>query len=610
MQKRSRDFDNILKGKLKMLAPDLNPGDWIMMERLLQQAGLSHDAEDLGEIQFDEVTIDKLQNISTTNLIPDWDRMASMLDNAVEEPSMEPSELDQAIKNKIQDTSAPFQSAIWDQMQPVLEADQERLVAEMDYVTRDKLTQVTDIEGAWSSMNSKINRELFLPESIVKYKVLEVGVVLLFLLSLWQMPFDQIRNSASNQVATSDAPKVVISKHDEINIEEISSALSISKAQSLTDAQTTIVEENIIIKKTDSAPELAISNKPTSTTDNQEIIEQVLLYNPVLPPSLPQLLKELSEWEGPRISAEAVAQAILGKNNGGYDAPSFSILANLQPLSKALIAADPEQRDNVENLTLEPLDVIPGELALLELADDPFGRKCILCSEDTKRLGLVLSVFTGSDFNQIVTPFDPIYAEEGTTQWNAGYGGGVALGVTFKNWELETGAIYASNQYEPRPIFDITGSLTSGYVSSTLTDIQLDVVKIPLNFRFNVNLWEKWKIYALSGATINMVMLADFNTRDVPLGTKSFLTPTSTAFSTSSLALKDFGGGLLEGGSFDRNSYFTANLGFGVERTLNERVSVFAQPTYQRQIFTSGIGPNQDRFNAVSLFLGLRTSIR
>ena len=75
MQKRSKDFDKIIKDKLKGLSVGSNPSDWIMMERLLEMEGLTKESEGVDEVRFDEIALDKLGNIPATEFTPDWDRM-------------------------------------------------------------------------------------------------------------------------------------------------------------------------------------------------------------------------------------------------------------------------------------------------------------------------------------------------------------------------------------------------------------------------------------------------------------------------------------------------------------------------------------------------------
>ena len=54
--------------------------------------------------------------------------------------------------------------------------------------------------------------------------------------------------------------------------------------------------------------------------------------------------------------------------------------------------------------------------------------------------------------------------------------------------------------------------------------------------------------------------------------------------------------GVFEGGNLIDNTYITANLGLGIERRFNSRMSIFVGSTYQHQI-TKGLGPQSDKIN-------------
>ncbi|MBT8218495.1 MAG: outer membrane beta-barrel protein [Bacteroidia bacterium] len=606
-------FDKILRDKLINLSPMFNPSDWIIMERLLEWQGLTKSDEATDEVHFDEIAIDKLQNLAPGELAPDWDRMSAMLEqlDLDSEPDLEPSEFDQAINNKLKRFEAPFTEAAWAEMAPILDSDRMAPVQELDNIAKQKLTQISDIEPAWSTMSNKISRELFLPESMVKYKVVEVLLVLLFAISLYQFPLvddfkekvlqkDQI--TESNQI---NAPIQADAYADQKAPDDLAPIASISPEWS------TNIEDaglKIVLPSSPTNVKLQASIIPTYK-DEVTLTSKVESKTEALIPSVSDFLSAINSEDLFSVK-HSIYQGIVD------DLPQLTIMTKL--IQEAYYSFDVMHSDilasqNVEQeqASFEKIEVIDeNPIQEIQAAVEKPRIACLTCGNRDQKVGLVLGLFSGSDYNQIVTPFDPIYALDGTKQWNFGYGGGLSVSMQFKSWELEMGAIYASNQYQPREILEIySGSINSGYVASTLKDIELNIVKVPLNFRFNVNLKNKWKIYALSGATMNMVIQSSYITDDVFIGTRSFATP-SAPVRSSDLSLKDFSGGILEGGSFSDNSFLTANLGLGVERTLNNKWSLFAQPTYQRQIFSNGIGPNQDRFNSLSLFFGTRLSLK
>lgn len=605
MQKEgSKNFDDIMKNKLKGLSVDASPSDWIMMERMLEWEGLTQEGDVTDETTFDEIAHDKLNNVPTNGLVPDWNRMSSLLDEMNEEPSIEPSEFDQAIDNRIKHTAVGIDMAVWDRMEPILDADRAVVVSDLDAVAKDKLTQISDIQPAWNSMDAKINRELFLPESIVKYKVLEIAMILLFAFSLSQFPLEEVADRISeHNIATSTQKSRIPIVEEEKTITTIAPA-KVDNSEVITSVSEEVIPSGTeIITTIETKSVASLPTEEVETTSPKTAADQSN-FAWQFPPTFTQLIEELRAKPSFSISENVFSQVL-----SPVDLPRYTGFSS--PFELSDIFSGNEIGVDAMNTNNSSLAFAHIDEPRIEAISHPTARPSV-DDEDIavkqRKVGLILGMFTGSDYNEIVTPFDPLLAREGSTQWNVGYGGGISLGMRFKNWELETGAVYASNQYQPSEIYEIySGSITSGYSVFTLSDIELDIVKVPLNFRFNVNLWEKWKVYALSGATMNMVIQSEFKTDDVFLGPSSITTQSTS--SSSAISQKDFREGILEGGSFNDNSFFTANLGFGVERTLNNNWSVFAQPTYQRQIFSSGIGPNQDRYNSVSLLLGTRVAL-
>lgn len=77
---------------------------------------------------------------------------------------------------------------------------------------------------------------------------------------------------------------------------------------------------------------------------------------------------------------------------------------------------------------------------------------------------------------------------------------------------------------------------------------------------------------------------------------------------SSVLKQRKFSNGIFNGGSYKENSFYTANLGFGMERHLDERLSIFFQPTYRQHltILNKGIGPNEDRISTLNVLIGAK----
>ena len=211
----------------------------------------------------------------------------------------------------------------------------------------------------------------------------------------------------------------------------------------------------------------------------------------------------------------------------------------------------------------------------------------------------------GADADYVTTPFDDQYFQKEFEQISMGYSGGITLGIKYHKWELETGAIYSAKYYGSRNIFEVNGSFDDGgYVQEGLNGVQLDVVKVPLHLRYNFMSQSKWNIYAHSGASFNMTVETLYEYTSQNLGNSNAL-----ASRRADPHLSHSYDGVFEGGNLIDNTYITANLGMGVERHFNSRMSVFLGSTYQHQV-TKGLGPQSDKINTLSIMTGARVTLQ
>ncbi|MEZ4984966.1 MAG: hypothetical protein R2795_08015 [Saprospiraceae bacterium] len=125
--------------------------------------------------------------------------------------------------------------------------------------------------------------------------------------------------------------------------------------------------------------------------------------------------------------------------------------------------------------------------------------------------------FTGfPDYNRIITPTQELDEgiEVSLDRYALGYGGGITLGIEHGSWEIEMGALYAARRYKAVPALYISGNIRDGYTGIGLRDFILNTVTLPLNFRYNIFLQNKWRFYTQAGASLNIVLGASYYTAD------------------------------------------------------------------------------------------------
>ena len=129
----------------------------------------------------------------------------------------------------------------------------------------------------------------------------------------------------------------------------------------------------------------------------------------------------------------------------------------------------------------------------------------------------------------------------------------------------------------------VEGNLKDGYYGGGFKSTEINLLSLPLNFKFNFIQRKKWRVYAMAGAALQVATQANYYTA----GLDGFRTPTfapeppGPAGNTGSsfLEQKEIPGGIFEGGSFQDNSYLTGSFGLGAE-TLHFTPVEFVCPTH------------------------------
>ena len=223
-----------------------------------------------------------------------------------------------------------------------------------------------------------------------------------------------------------------------------------------------------------------------------------------------------------------------------------------------------------------------------------------------------VSMLGGADYNRIMTPENLPKRIRAYERVAVGYRGGLLLDFNKDQSPFSFGAgmIYTAKQYEVG-YQRINGSLLrrNGLSAEELQNIELNMINIPIFARYNLLDKQRWAIYAQTGLALQVAAQANYY-----VGYPNHLPQPVGVQQTPSNASKISGrtGGLLEGGSFKQNSFFTGNAGFGIERSMAERWMFFAQTRYEYSIgyLSAGLGPTQDRINTLSLETGIRVKLK
>lgn len=482
---------------------------------------------------------------------------------------------DDRIKKTFEGYKAPLNQDAWSRMQERMNEDPDLAESTQeekafDAAVREKIghTEYPMKSHHWSIMAKRIRKEFSLREKLVRFKIAEITLMLLAIFTFTQyFPVykqsgmfqrvneyfqKEILNLSKNRIArdNQDTPATV-DLHSKTNHTPIVGIVQAADADQTSTAKAywTLYE---YAEKLNQSGRTALQQTDHSAT---------------LPSQLPhKSVRKVMSEEG--ISTDEKAR---------QDFP-------IKPARLLAMNSVIPQANKAINTPA------------LEKVDDPSGIR--------------ISMFSSFDYNYIKTPYDLLFETEEFGRYAPGYGGGISFGFKFGNWEIETGGIYSSKEYEPNSVKErIRVGASNMYTWATFKNIQLNMLEVPINLRYDFAKIKRWRLYGQTGASLHLAMQANYDRYPTTLGRVQSQTDEGTV---PKLVKKRYPDGLMEGGNFEENSYYTANLGLGIEHLLNTRWSLFMQPGVQAYLapnYNNGIGPNQDRISSISILTGARVSL-
>ena len=552
----SDQFDKFIKKVLEGLNEPYDESTWNSLEDKIE----STDSSAIEDGHFDGIISEKLNKIEPAYEESHWALMEQAIENDLNQPELEDVYLDGVTYENLSNLKSPYNPAHWE------------------------------------IMSEKLDEAFSLRRKLVRYKVAEVALLLLLLFTVGQfIPLEKNNSTIlpENEIAqTQLSPESEIVKADEVTsptasdaslaIVEIDKAISNNPTQASTTGNPTVsVSSNTLISE-----EFNVS-APTPTVGQEYQESEVSQESERIEGS------EESEMSGN--SEESAAYV-------GVNAPSGINNNGIETINRAIA-----------------FNALPGsELSLLE--EKPYDLPVILPkSETVKSNPFRLGIFGLADLNFVHTGYDATFAKAPYGRYASGYGGGISISKRIGNFEIETGAIYASIYYRPDTVNVIynRGSLAQGgYVGEGFYASQIDFIKIPINVRHDFLEWNDgmWRAYALAGLSINLSIQKSYFSRQYIISERNNLRdvqPELLAEGESYFNDISYPGLFETNGIFQGNHFFTANAGLGLERLLNPRWSVFAQPMYQHQFTTAKLaGPNDDRFKTLSLLFGTKVTFK
>jgi hypothetical protein len=204
--------------------------------------------------------------------------------------------------------------------------------------------------------------------------------------------------------------------------------------------------------------------------------------------------------------------------------------------------------------------------------------------------------------------FEKNYLHSGSDLRNAdGYSVAATVGIRKDGWGFETGLVYAKKQYVPKKSIEIYDHNSKGYIGSYASNVEADLVSVPLKGMRQIGKAGKIRAYAVAGVTVHAAMHKNYAYNEV-----FYPAPSQTPNPGPPPAphLQQTGKGLLQRGNARDNVYVSADAGLRLERPIGKRMSVFVEPSFQSGVGgASGIGPVPVRINTFSVQAGVMASL-
>ncbi len=222
-----------------------------------------------------------------------------------------------------------------------------------------------------------------------------------------------------------------------------------------------------------------------------------------------------------------------------------------------------------------------------------------------------LQFYSSFDNNLIYTPDDLAYNTNARTTEMHGLSLGVLYSKKFAAFEYESGLIYSS--FNKPWNFKLQYGNSFGWYSFVMTNIHYDIVSVPLNVKYHFVENSDWSLFIQSGITNEIIAQSSFDNvtnylggGSVPIGSE----PESPDDMQSPFEEdRNFNTGLFQGGKLSDNYFMRAGLGAGLQRNINEDLSLYFSGMYHRSIVNTSLGPNSDRLDKLSFIFGLKIRI-
>lgn len=629
MKNNEHTLDTTVRQALENLEIPFNADHWELMAGKL-------DALNAEDADFDKNIASKLASVEVPYIATHWSDMSNRLDAL----DVEDTDFDKNLAQKLANIEVPYVAANWFDMSDRLD-ELEHSETSFDALIRQRLDNVqpTMPDNHWALMEEKLEETFSWRRKIVRYKVVEVALILLTLFTVGNaldLPFDSVR-STDNSASPKIEATILKSKKDDLRKTTPEKAKETKSFYNPTDWRNRPATPN----NTPNKPIVATDNVNGSSVSNPIVVQSAsnvekksvdISSNPIAVQVVNNDQNE-SYNNNNNLSTEpaitestAVVTSETGTNTEGTEMTEL-------PMRKVVVlgkVTDGQEANQdvalIAATVLNPMDVLKPSLLNTQVYDE----NIIFPKSKDKKAKWRLNSFVLPIADLVSSYSIQSRVKTAQSQKVANLGVGVAAGYKKGRIEIETGLSYLDKKYDLPNIEVTTGSLLRGFTIEKPQNLRLSIVSIPLSMNVLAKETRRWSIYARVGAALNTILKSEgsqFVTKslDSTIPKSSFYDPTTVSSSQKIQTnidvyeANDYPKGIREKGFFKNgkwingglreNTYLTANIGVGVEYRLTNNVDIYFQPTLDYH-FGRGIGTLNDRVHSFSVQGGVKTKLK
>jgi hypothetical protein len=488
---------------------------------------------------------------------PSWEDLTSKLGDTPIDTDSSSIPGDEALKNSLAAYKPTGAVQGWEELSSSLD----KADAEFDNEVEDKIKHYNAPydPNAWSLFLKHFSTYKALRLKLIALKVFEASAVLLLVFTVFQM----------NQKGS--FPMFGKQK----NIEANSTQSAISQDQYLAEQTLNTSNKNTLVSNEEEGQLLQ-----TSTTNNTGEYAAIGSY------SDNNLTR--NKESGLRTTSNASSIPTIPLNHlkrsstsGLGSTPTFSGMDKIM-VEPIVMSTNIQQDFITEPLALTNINLENQSASLI-----PFPIYVKPADKGHLEFGMLAQV----DFNNLKMPQDILYTNRKQFVFplqgvpSVGYGAGFTLGVAHEQWAFESGVIYSSKTFRPGRSLTIgKGSDNSSVVFDAM---QIQLISIPIQFRYTMLKQNRFKLYAIAGFGMHIIAQSDidvdvnYNFNSLPEGENPNNHPALAQTIRESQRLSD---NFRHKAPFSTQSFVSANLGLGLEYAIAARKTLFLQTTYQYQI--------------------------